>query len=85
MQVVFDNYEDNTIHFIYQDRISYYNLLTNSQITFQIDRDFPKYINLSVKVKDNKKLIIIGEKKASEFYLAAYSLYDKAAMKEGRR
>ena len=55
------------------DKVSYLNLITKSQITFEIDRQFPEDINKTVTTKD-KRLFIIGELKAFEFYLAANSL-----------
>jgi len=62
---------------MYKNTISYFNIITSSQTTFEIDSNFPKYINLSLTVK-NRRLMIIGEKNAFEFYLAGYSLFKKA-------
>jgi len=62
---------------MYKNTISYFNIFTSSQTTFEIDSNFPKYINLSLTVK-NRRLMIIGEKNAFEFYLAGYSLSKKA-------
>ena len=56
-----------------ENTVSHFNLLTKSQITFEIDRQFPDRINKTVTTKD-KRLFIIGREKAFEFYLAANSL-----------
>ena len=59
--------------------ISYFNLLTKSQITFEIDKVFPENINSTVTTKD-KRLFIIGIKKTHELYVAANSFKDRAEM-----
>jgi hypothetical protein len=72
IDVTGDHVLGTTIHFMKENTVSHFNLLTKSQITFEIDRQFP-YINKTVTTKD-KRLFIIGYEKAFEFYLAANSL-----------
>jgi len=70
IDVIIDHCLDLTIHFISSNSITYFNLLTKSQVSFKIETPFPDIINYTVTTKD-KSLIIIGEDKAFEFLIAA--------------
>jgi len=72
-----------TIQYMKGSTISYFNLLTKSQVSFEIDNVFPDYINLTVTTKD-KRLFIIDLWKAYEFYVTTNSLKDKADMSDKR-
>jgi len=45
--------------------MSFFNLLTKSQVTFKMDREFPGHIDYSVNTKDGK-LLIIGDNRVYE-------------------
>ena len=61
--------------------MSFFNLLTKSQVTFKMDREFPGHIDYSVNTKDGK-LLIIGDNRVYELQFLTNALCDKAAMKE---
>jgi len=83
VKVFIENQFDHTIEFMHEDMISYFNLITKSQITFQTERQFPRYYNAKVTTKD-KKVFLIGDKKTFEFYLTINKLEDRAEMKVER-
>ena len=81
--VIGDYMLGTTIQYMKGNTISYFNLLTKSQVSFEIDNVFPDYINLTVTTKD-KRLFIIDLWKAYEFYVTTNSLKDKADMSDKR-
>jgi len=60
--------------------ISFYNLVSKSQVTFKTDKEFPSEINKTITTKDNR-IFIIGDENAHEFEIVANILRDKAMMK----
>jgi len=65
-----------------KNTVSFYNLLTKSQITFLTDREFPDFL-VSMTTKDNR-LFSIGTYRAFELMFASRSLLDKAKLNEAR-
>jgi len=80
--VLVDHCLGSVIYFMQGNNVSFFNLLTKSQVSFKSDKPFPEYINYTVTTKD-KRLFIIGEKEVFEFCLAANTLQDRASMNEG--
>jgi len=59
--VLVDHFLDNTIHdmSLKGSVVSFFNLLTKSQVSFVTDKPFPNEINHTVTTKE-KRLFIIG-------------------------
>ena len=66
--ILVDHCLGNIIYFMKGTTVSYFNLLTKSQVSYKTDKPFPENINYTVTTKD-KRVFIIGEKEVFEFCL----------------
>jgi len=76
-----DYFNDNTIYFMSKKTMSFFNILSKSQISFKCEKAFFKGCNQKpTVVNKEKRMFILGKIRMFEFQLIANQLQNRAAM-----